>query len=373
MNTNAQLLSLVGDIYDTTFDRALWTATLQRIVEYTGSDSCGLVTKSATDEIQVTHHVGCKPPFVQTYLDHYGQFDPTHAIRLFDVGKIHSTEDWVPIDEFRKGRFYQEWAHPQRLEDAASVLLNNSDDGFSYFCVMKGGALVDDDFRRTLAPIVPHVLRAVLIGRVLHQQTRIASPIEHTLDELKSAMFLLDGIGNITHANESGRDILDRKDFLRTEQGRLVAADPLLNGILREAVAASILGDGATRSESIALPFVAQDGGRFVGHLLPLTAGRRRETGIAYDATAVLFVTRASLDTTAASDIIKKIFKLTPAEARVLLAVVEFGGVSETSRTLDIAESTVKTHLRRIFTKTDTKRQTDLVKLVAAFAPPVRG
>jgi hypothetical protein len=280
MNTNAQLLSLVGDIYDTTFDRALWTATLQRIVEYTGSDSCGLVTKSATDEIQVTHHVGCKPPFVQTYLDHYGQFDPTHAIRLFDVGKIHSTEDWVPIDEFRKGRFYQEWAHPQRLEDAASVLLNNSDDGFSYFCVMKGGALVDDDFRRTLAPIVPHVLRAVLIGRVLHQQTRIASPIEHTLDELKSAMFLLDGIGNITHANESGRDILDRKDFLRTEQGRLVAADPLLNGILREAVAASILGDGATRSESIALPFVAQDGERFVGHLLPLTAGRRRKTGI---------------------------------------------------------------------------------------------
>jgi len=237
---------------------------------------------------------------------------------------------------------------------------------------MKSGGLIDDGFRRMLAPIVPHLLRAVLIGQILHQQTRIASPIEHTLDELRAAMFLLDGTGSITHTNQSGKDILERKDFLRNEQGRLVAVDLQLNRILREAAAASILGDGATRSESIALPFIAHDGERFVGHLLPLTAGRRRKTGIAYDATAVLFVTRASLDSMAASDLIKKIFKLTPAEARVLLAVVELGSVAETSRNLDIAESTVKTHLGRIFTKTDTKRQADLVKLVAAFSSPVR-
>ncbi len=371
MKTNAPLLSLIGDIYDTTFDQALWDDTLQRVVDYTGAQSCALVTKSATGEIRIAHQVGITPHFLQTYLDHYGQLDPTQAIRLYDVGKIHSTEDWLPMEEFRKGQFYQEWLRPQRLEDAASVLLDNNADGFSYFCLMQG-ELVDDNLRRVLAPIVPHLLRAVLIGKTLHQQTRIASPIEHTLDELKAALFLLDATGNITHTNQSGHDILDRKDFLRIEQGRLVATDPILNRILREAVIASILGDGATRSESIALPFVAHDGERFVGHLLPLTSGRRRKTGVAYDATAVLFVNKASLDSTAASDIIKRIFKLTPAEARVLLAVVELGGVSETSRNLDIAESTVKTHLGRIFTKTDTRRQADLVKLIAAFTSPVR-
>jgi DNA-binding CsgD family transcriptional regulator len=372
MNANARLLSLVGDIYDTTFDQALWTNTLTRIVEYTGAKSSGLVTKGPTGEVRIAHQVGVTAHFVQTYLDRYGQFDPTHAIQLFDVGAIHSTEEWVPIEEFRKGQFYQEWARPQQLEDAANVLLDRSADGFSYFCLMKSGGLVDDALRRTMAPIIPHLLRAVQIGQILHQQIRIASPIEHALDELRAALFLLDGIGNITHTNESGREILSRKDFLRMEQGRLAAADPQLNRILREAVAASILGDGATRSESIALPFVAQDGERFVGHLLPLTAGRRRKTGIVYDATAVLFVSRASLDTPAASDIIKKIFKLTPAEARVLLAVVECCSVSETARNLDVAESTIKTHLGRIFTKTDTKRQADLVKLIAAFSPPVR-
>jgi len=32
----------------------------------------------------------------------------------------------------------------------------------------------------------------------------------------------------------------------------------------------------------------------------------------------------------------------------------------------------VKTHLGRIFAKTDTKRQAELVKLIAAFSPQLR-
>jgi DNA-binding CsgD family transcriptional regulator len=372
MTTDARLLSLIGDIYDTTFDPALWDDTLKRLVDYAGVHSCGLVTKCATNDVRVTHHVGCDPHFLQTYLDHYGKFDPTQAIRLCDVGQIHRTEDWVPFEDIRVSEFYQDWARPQGLVDAAVVLLDNSTDGFSYFCMTKTDGIVDDAFRRMLTPVIPHLLRAVLIGQILQPQRRMSAPIEFILDEFKSAMFLLDAAGKIVHSNDSGREILERKDFLRAEQGRLIAGNPQINRALHDAVAASLLGDGAARSESIALPFVAHDGERFVGHLLPLTAGRRRKTGVAYAATAVLFVSRASLDGTTASDVIRKIFKLTPSETRVLLAVVEFGGVPETARHLDITESTVKTHLTRIFTKTDTRRQADLVKLIAAFSSPTR-
>jgi DNA-binding CsgD family transcriptional regulator len=372
MNANACLLSVIEDIYDTTFDQTLWTHTLKRIIAYAGAQSAGLVTRSAAGEIAIVHQVGVEPHFVQTYVDGYAQFDPSQAIRLCDVGKIQSTKDWLPVDEFRKGVFYQEWARPQGLEDAANVLLDRSADGFSHFSLMKGGGPVDDDWRRMLAPIIPHLLRAVLIGQVLHRHTRIVSPAAQMLDQLRAAVILLDGNGNITHTNESGRDILSRRDFLRSEHGRLVAADPQANRILRDAVTASILRNGAARSGNITLPFVAHDGERFVGHLLPLTSDRRRQTAIAYEATTVLIVSPASLDAPAASDIVRSIFKLTPAEARVLLRVVEFGGVSETARSLNIAESTVKTHLGRIFTKTETKRQADLVKLVAGFASPVR-
>src|SRR6266702_70313 len=208
MNANAQLLSVVGDIYDTTLDPSRWKNTLKRIVEYVGADhgaqSCALLSKGATGEIRLGYHVGITPDFAHSYVDHYGQFDPAHAIRLFDVGQIHSVEDWVPIEDYRKGRYYREWARPQQFEDAASVLLDKSADGFSYFGMIKSGGLVDDKLRKALAPIVPHLRRAVLIGKVLHRRIEIASPIEHALDALKAAIFLLDRSGNITHLNEGG-------------------------------------------------------------------------------------------------------------------------------------------------------------------------
>jgi DNA-binding CsgD family transcriptional regulator len=87
----------------------------------------------------------------------------------------------------------------------------------------------------------------------------------------------------------------------------------------------------------------------------------------------VLFVNRATLDAQASAEVIRTIFKLTPAEGRVLLALVDAGGVADTARSLDLAESTVKTHLARIFTKTRTRRQAELIKLVAAFTSPARG
>ena len=61
-------------------------------------------------------------------------------------------------------------------------------------------------------------------------------------------------------------------------------------------------------------------------------------------------------------------YDLTPTELRVLLAIVREGGVPRTARALGIAASTVKTHLQRVFGKTGSARQCDLVKLLAGYS-----
>jgi DNA-binding CsgD family transcriptional regulator len=55
----------------------------------------------------------------------------------------------------------------------------------------------------------------------------------------------------------------------------------------------------------------------------------------------------------------------------MLLAIVEVGGPAESAETLGIAESTVRTHLHRLFAKTGAKRQADLIKLVASYINPL--
>ena len=44
------------------------------------------------------------------------------------------------------------------------------------------------------------------------------------------------------------------------------------------------------------------------------------------------------------------------------MAVIEIGGLPKVARTLGISETTVKTHLHRVFAKTGTDRQADLVR-----------
>jgi DNA-binding CsgD family transcriptional regulator len=65
------------------------------------------------------------------------------------------------------------------------------------------------------------------------------------------------------------------------------------------------------------------------------------------------------------------VFKLTPTELRVLLAIVELGSVPDVAAALGVADTTVRTHVGRLFEKTGARRQADLVKLVAGYATPL--
>ena len=81
-----------------------------------------------------------------------------------------------------------------------------------------------------------------------------------------------------------------------------------------------------------------------------------------------MFVRKAGLDLPSPPEAVGKEFSLTPAELRVLFAVIEVGAVAEVSHVLGISEATVKTHLQHLFDKTGTHRQAELVKLVAGYA-----
>ena len=76
------------------------------------------------------------------------------------------------------------------------------------------------------------------------------------------------------------------------------------------------------------------------------------------------------LATPAAPEAIARAFNLTPTELRTLLAAVEIDGVAQIGEALGVSETTVKFHLRNVYTKTGSHRQADLVKVVAGFSGP---
>ena len=119
------------------------------------------------------------------------------------------------------------------------------------------------------------------------------------------------------------------------------------------------------------MPLTGRSGEHYVAHVLPLSAGARRLAGADDRAVAAVFVQKASRDLPSLHHAIAKLYKLTPTERRVLSGIVQVGGVPEVAEAMGISVSTVKTHLRRLFAKTGTDRQADLVKLVAGYANPL--
>jgi DNA-binding CsgD family transcriptional regulator len=375
MTEPQQVSSLIGEIYDAALDPDLWPGVLEKGCRFVGGVASNLYSEDSAAKTGNIHYTwGVDRHYGRLYYDKYIKFNPfTTAQLFFDIEQIISVGDIMPYEEFRETLFYKEWAQPQGWVDAASAVLDKSATSYAAISVMRHecDGLVDDDARWRMSLLVPHVRRAVLIGKVIELHKAEASTLADTLDGLTAGMFLVDKTGRIVHANESGHVMIGDTRFVRAAAGRLVATDARANQSLQDIFAAAECGDDAVGVKGISVPLPARAGQEHVAHVLPLTAGMRRRAGASYSAVAAVFVRKATLDVPSPLETVAKRHRLTPSELRVLLAIVEIGGVPEVANALGISETTVKTHLRHLFEKTSTTRQADLVKLIARFANPL--
>ena len=373
-----QVSALIGDIYDAAIAPAQWPEVLAQIASFVGGTAAALFCKDAATKRGNVYYDcgGTDPRYKQLYFEDYIKIDPSSTGHCFaDIGKPVTIPEILDYDEFIQTRFYQEWVRPQQLVDNISVVLDKSATGAALFAVFRHerDGPADKEACRRMSLIAPHVRRAALVGRTLEHGGAEAATLADTLDGLSAAMLLVDATGRIVHANAAGRVMLAQGSVLRAPGGKLATVDTDAGRSVQDLIAAAGGGDTIVAERGIALPLKARDGERYVMHALPLTSAERRRVGTGYAAVVALFVQKASLVTPAVPEVIAKAFNLTPTELRVLLAVVEMGGVPETADALGVGQATVKTHLHRLFSKTASRRQSDLVKLVAGFASPLAG
>ncbi len=214
----------------------------------------------------IYYQAGVEQRFVELYSETYWKCDPVVSLLDREVEQIISVPDLVPYDEFCAGRFYREWAEPQGWIDAASVVLEKSATSCAYLTVVRGktGGMVDDEMRRLMALIVPHVRRAVRTGKVIDPRQAEAATFADILDGLSPAIFLVDADGQTVHGNAASRSLLDKTDILRVAHGRLTAADAQADQVLHNAIIAAANSRDDLAGKGIAVPLKGQTGERYV-------------------------------------------------------------------------------------------------------------
>ena len=363
--------SLVGQIYDAAVDPAQRGAALEQVAGFVGGSAATILSRDAARlSIEIHQHYGTDSRFRELYRDRYVELDPLLDRHLdLPVEQTMGVADVMPYSESVATSFYREWVEPQGAVDLATVTLERSNARTTILQVMRGRSrgTVDDAMRERMRLIAPHIQRSRVMGRHIRARSHTVADLAEVLDCLSTAICLFDAEGRVVHANAACRKMLADGDLFAIVGDRIVVRNTQSDRIFRSFF--DVLANGGAGSperRKIEL-MTSANGQHYLAHAFPLT----RERSLQRDGAAtVLFLQKASMAPQLATAAIAAAFKLTPSELRVLMAIVELGGVPDTATKLGIAETTVKTHLGRLFEKTGAGRQADLVKIAAGFAAP---
>lgn len=189
------------------------------------------------------------------------------------------------------------------------------------------------------------------------------------LQALAHGVLIVERDARVIFANRAAGTLLAASTGLRADRHGLVASTPDATQLLRALIGRAASEDAHARAGGAMLIERAPPDEPLQALISPL--GAHRGVGVEpapRRATALLVVIdpqclRRGLETRLVA-----LFGLTPAEARVASEVGKGLDLKHVAATLQVLPSTVRTHLHHVFAKTATRRQADLMRLIAQLA-----
>jgi DNA-binding CsgD family transcriptional regulator len=365
--TGPQSLSqMLSALYDCAIVPDLWPRVLPMLADYMESRTAAIGERSRTpNRPQFLVEYGFKPELHELYVSKYSAINPRlNAARLFGVDEPVRTEDILDVEEFRQSVYYKEYHQPQGIGEILSTKVIEDAQRIVWCNVGRPDAYSLEDVEK-LRALCPHIRRVMTIAELLERRTLERDSLAEVLDRLAVAVILVDPRQRIMHTNAAADEFLAGGEMLSSVRGVLTASGARNNDGLRRVTQ---MPDLSAKS----LPLETAEGRFMVATVLPLTSGLRETRGKTLSASAAIFVHHQPTFDEGLTTTVAAVFGLTGAEARVLCALLEGLSLSETAERYQISVNTVRTHVQRMFAKTNTNRQSDLIRLASSAIPPLR-
>ena len=365
-----QILSFLTHLYDTAkeSDSEKWAAVYKHLAEILssgpGSISLYLENKKQFHLFAPT----VDPEFYRQYAEYFQFINPFHGnVVATAPGERFSRRKFMSDREFEKTEIFQEFYRKYDMFNLEYLALFNhfGVTGGVWFSRPESAANFGAKEIRTMDFLIPHLQRAFQIQIQLAEAQDKNGIMLEVLGRIPHAVFLLDGAGKVVFMNEKARQITDSKDGLEIDRygilkARLPSETKKLRTVL-QGVFEPDLNKGSVFGG--ALQFFRQSNSRpLSGIVAPFS--KQDLFNVGTRDYALLFIADPEGGEKINERILADLFGLTRAEAR--LAALLAKGVSpvEACRLLNIKQNTMRTHLKRIFSKTETGRQSELVNLI---------
>ncbi|MEQ1670206.1 MAG: helix-turn-helix transcriptional regulator [Hyphomicrobium sp.] len=350
--------TLIGRIYDASLHPDLWVGVLDQMCSAVDAKAASVhVYNPIAGKVGFFHEYGTDPVYTAMLMTTYAQMSPIGAAFLVaDVDQPIGAFDFIDEQEFVESRFYKEWCAPQGYHDMLAAIIAKRSNEVGAVSATRGierGCFGDAE-RRFIGLIAPHVRRSVSIGELLERHTLERETFTSLMNGLSAAVVLIDRSGRVVRMNAAADTMMSEGGVLSIRDGQIHTSDAEASKSIRDGMT------GAHNAPQL-LAMQGEGGANYVAALLLVEPSL---------GTYALIISRQGPETPAMGRALADAYGLTPREISVLMPMLQGKIIDEIADGLGIGLATAKTHLSRIFRKTDTARQADLVQKILRNLPP---
>jgi DNA-binding CsgD family transcriptional regulator len=306
--------------------------------------------------------------FQAAYAGTFARIDPyflrASAAGWIRAGTIGLGEELIPLQELRRTEFYNEFARHHDYLGGLSAVVAADESVFSVVSLCRrkerGFGTAEMKFMRLL---LPHFRRALQVHRRFAEAIGLEVSFAEMLNQLRTGAILIRPADLVWFVNDSARDTLNEQDGLTIDHGVLRAARAEDHASLRALVRGITTGTAADPSSGGVLQVRRPSGRRPLQLTVSRLPSRAGTLGIPA-ACAVVFVIDPERVREADPELLRRLYGLTRMEAEIARLLLQDKNVREIADRLGIRQNSVRFHLKHLFVKTETRRQSELVSLL---------
>jgi DNA-binding CsgD family transcriptional regulator/PAS domain-containing protein len=301
------------------------------------------------------------------YESYYWQFDEWTAglERQRRSGKVTLGQEVWPRSSLLKSAYYNEFLSPHDICDVTAILYIDANRFLESISVYRGPQ--EDDFAleqiTILRTLAPHLKIAFETRRKLSALEARVCDLEIALDAIASALILLDSNQNVIFVNRRARTLLGNDNSLYVHKAKLAGRDCRETSRLQQLIAKA-LANPAHANGTCGGSMPLNRPGKRPLHILvsPLYA---TDNPVCGKTSVAVFIDDPEDHPIVPADVLRTLFGLTPAEARLALSLLNGHSASETADLGCVSRETVKSQMKALLAKTGSSRQGELIRLLS--------
>jgi DNA-binding CsgD family transcriptional regulator len=367
------LPELIARIYEAAVDEKAWPLFVDELAEMLAAPVATLyLANFQNPQGTVGYATPLEPVLIQEFNDHYSKYTPwsQRGRHLLTEGAVVTGEMVCSAAEVRRSE-YSEYLRKLSVFHAMGAVIRQDGPQASMLAMLRPtrrGPFDTEDVQ-IVQQLMPHLQRAHQVHERIAHCRVVESGSLDALNRTAMGVIVLNLAGRVLFQNQAAEAIVRSADGLLVRDGALRAAASADTTRLREFLAnAKAVSEGRSvsanhlllvRRPSLKRPYVLT--------AMPFPTLSILVPGVR-EAATVVYVrdpeTRLSIN----GEVLRGLYGLTDAEIEVSTLLASGHAVDAIAAALGITAGTTRWHLKRVFEKTGTRSQADLVRAVLTCA-----